>query len=363
MSKNFFDYNSTTPVCPEALKAMLPYFSDIFANPSAQTSKMSWQSQSAIKLAKSQISSLIECHGSEIIFTSGATESINWVFEDFLKRGLPVLVSDIDHDASFQKAEQTHVFKSNPDGTVNLESFKEALKDMPKGSLVSLIHAHNELGTILNLQELIPLIKEKELFVHLDSTQALGKFEFSFSDLEIDFLSCSAHKVYGPKGLGALIINKNIVSNLKPLILGGGQQNGMRSGTLNTPLIVGFGKACEVAQKSMASDITHYSELKKIFLDEIKDCNHKLNGDVENSLVNTVNVSFFDWTSLAPLYLELLPFSVSQSSACSTESNKKRILSSLGIPEAQTLRVSFGRGSDRDSVLNLARKILETLKK
>ncbi len=363
MSKNFFDYNSTTPVCQEALEAMLTYFSDIFANPSGQTSEMSWKSQTAIKLAKKQISGLLGCTENEIIFTSGATESINWVFEDFFQRSLPVLVSDIDHDASFQKSKQTNIFKSNPDGTVNIESFKQALSHMPKGSLVSLLYAHNELGTILNLKEIVPLIKEHGLFIHLDATQALGKVDISFSALGIDFLSCSAHKVYGPKGVGALIINKNTVPDITPLILGGGQQDGMRSGTLNTPLIVGFGKACDVAKNSMTEDIAHYAKLKDLFLSEIKNCNHKVNGDTQNSLINTLNISFFDWTSFAPLYLELLPFSVSQSSACSTESNKKRILSSLAIPEAQTLRISFGRGSDEDSVVRLARKILETLRK
>lgn len=361
MSKAFFDYNSTTPVCPEALKAMLPYFSEIFANPSGQTSEMSWQSQSAIKLAKKQISSLLGCNDAEIIFTSGATESINWVFQDFFERGLPVLVSDIDHDAAFQKAKKTNIFESNQDGSPNLESFKSAISKMPEGSLVSLIYAHNELGTILDLEQLIPMIKKHKLFVHLDATQALGKFDFSFSQLDIDFLSCSAHKIYGPKGIGTLVINQKTISSIKPFIYGGGQQDGLRSGTLNTPLIVGFGKACEVAKKNTLQDQEHYAHLTNTFLNEIKDINYTLNGNLERSLLNTINITFHDWKNLTPLFLELLPYSVSQSSACSAKDNKKRILNSLNIPAAQTLRISFGRNSEEEHVVGLAQKIKSTL--
>lgn len=370
MSKTFFDYNSTTPVCDEALKAMLPYFSEVFANPSGQTSEMSWQSQSAIKGSKRQIASLIGCDSSEIIFTSGATESINWVFDDFFKRGLPVLVSDIDHDAGFQKANHKKntefIFSSNTDGSVDIKSFKSALLKMPEGSLVSLIYAHNELGTILNLEELVSLIKSdfkgKKLFIHIDATQALGKFNFSFKELNVDFLSCSAHKVYGPKGVGALVINKNTVSSISPFIYGGGQQDGLRSGTLNTPLIVGFGKSCEVALKKIDEDKTHYLKLRDLFLSELKGLNFNINGDLERMLTNTINITFNDWSSLAPLFLELLPYSVSQSSACSTESNKKRILSRLDIPEAQTLRISFGRDSDEENTKGLAQRIKSALK-
>ncbi len=361
MSKKFFDYNSTTPVCPEALKAMLPYFSNIFANPSGQTSKMSWQSQAAIKIAKQQISSLIDCKNEEIIFTSGATESINWLFEDFFKKNLPVLISNIDHDASFQKSQQTNIFQSNTNGSVNMESLNKALLQMPKGSLVSLIYAHNELGTILDLKTLVPLIKQHDLFVHIDATQALGKFKFSFAKLNIDFLSCSAHKLYGPKGVGALIINQNSTPSIRPLIVGGGQQNNLRSGTLNTPLIVGFGKSCEVAKKNIVADTKHYSSLKKLFLSKIKNTNHKLNGDLKNSLANTINITFFHWSSATPLYLKLLPFSVSQSSACSTEGTKNRVLNNLNILQAQTLRISFGRTTQKESTLALAEKIIATL--
>ncbi len=372
MSKTFFDYNSTTPVCPEALNAMLPYFSEVFANPSGQTSEMSWQSQSAIKASKKQIASLIGCSDSEITFTSGATESINWVFEDFQKRGLPILISDIDHDASFQKALQgkdncgDFIFTSNTDGSVNLEDFSKKLLNLPEGALVSLLYAHNELGTILNLEEITSLVKEKfkqkKLLIHVDATQALGKFKFNFRKLKIDFLSCSAHKVYGPKGVGALVVNKDTISSISPFICGGGQQDGLRSGTLNTPLIVGFGKACEIASLKTSEDKAHYLKLKKLFLDEIKDLDFKLNGDLECSLANTINITFGGWKNLAPLFLELLPYSVSQSSACSTESNKKRILSSLDIPEAQTLRISFGRTSDEEAVSGLAQKIKSTLR-
>lgn len=362
MSKNFFDYNSTTPVCPEALEAMLPYFSDVFANPSGQTSQMSWKSQAAIKTAKKEVASLLGCSFDEITFTSGATESITWVFEDFMKNNKNVLVSNIDHDAAYEKAKGQVTFRSNLDGSPDIEDFSLKLKNLEKGSLVSFISAHNELGTIIELEPLIKQAKENGHFVHLDATQALGKFDFNFKNLNADFLSCSAHKVYGPKGIGTLVINKSSVSSIDPLIYGGGQQDGLRSGTINTPLIVGFGKACQVAKPRIQKDQEHYKILRTIFLDSLKGLDFTLNGS-QNSLLNTINITFHDWKSLAPLYLELLPFSVSQSSACSSEDNKKRILSALNIPEAQTIRVSFGRASTEENTKELAQKILSTVLK
>lgn len=364
MKSVFFDYNSTTPVAPEALEAMLPYFSDVFANPSGQTSEMSWQSQTAIKKAKEQISNLIKCKPHEITFTSGATESINWVFDCFMKQQKHIFISKVDHDAAFQKVSDYELrlhFTSNKDGSVDLDSFKEGLKELAPGSLISLIWAHNELGTILDLEPLVSEAKKQNHFVHIDATQSLGKIDVDFAGLELDFLSCSAHKLYGPKGVGALVINSKTVTGLKPLIAGGGQQSGMRSGTLNTPLIIGFGEASEIAQTRLLEDQKHFKSLKEAFLKEIEELKFTQNGDLENSLSNTINITFHDWKSLAPFHLELLPFSVSQSSACSSESNKKRILSSLNIPETGTLRISFGRASDAQNTAALAQKIKEAL--
>lgn len=364
MKSVFFDYNSTTPVAPEALEAMLPYFSDVFANPSGQTSEMSWQSQTAIKKANLQISELIKCQPHEIIFTSGATESINWVFECFMNQQKHIFISKVDHDAAFQKVydyEMRLHFTSNTDGSVDLESFKTGLKELKPGSLVSLIWAHNELGTILDLKPLIEEAKKLGHFTHVDATQALGKIDVDFSGLGLDFLSCSAHKLYGPKGVGSLVVNSKTVTGLKPLIAGGGQQSGLRSGTLNTPLIVGFGKAAEIAQNKLSEDQRHFKSLKETFLNEIKGLKFTQNGDLKNSLLNTINITFHDWKSLAPFHLELLPFSVSQSSACSSENNKKRILSCLDIPETGTLRISFGRASSAKNVTALAQKIKEAL--
>jgi cysteine desulfurase len=343
---------------------MLPYFSDVFANPSGQTSEMSWQSQSAIKKAKGQISKFIKCRANEITFTSGATESINWVFDCFMNQQKHIFISKIDHDAAFQKVSDYELrlhFKSNANGSVEMESFKKGLKELKRGSLISLIWAHNELGTVLNLKPLIDEAKKYGHFTHVDATQTLGKLDVNFSDLGLDFLSCSAHKFYGPKGIGALIVNSKTITGLKPMIAGGGQQSGMRSGTLNTPLIVGFGEAAEIAQNQLTQDQKHFTHLKEAFLNEVKDLNFTQNGDINNSLLNTINITFHDWKSMAPFHLELLPFAVSQSSACSTESNKKRILSSLNIPEAGTLRISFGRYSDIENTVALAQKIKDAL--
>lgn len=365
MSTFFFDYNSTTPVDPEALEDMLPFFSDVFANPSGQTSEMSWKAQSAIKASHLQISKLLGCKPQEITFTSGATESINWVLETFIRDKKSILLSEIEHDACFQKANEYELslfFKSHQDGSADIDSLKSQVEQVPSGSLVNFIWAHNELGTILEVEDCIEIAKKAGHFVHLDATQALGKIEIDFKKLGADFLSCSAHKVYGPKGIGALVINSSTVSGMKPLIAGGGQQNGLRSGTLNPPLIVGFGKACEIALNRLAKDQEHYKGLREVFLNEIEGLNYKLNGSQSKYLTNTLNISLIDWKSPSPLFMELMPFSVSQSSACSTESNKKRILSALGIPEAQTIRISFGRQTTPKDCMALADKVKSTLR-
>ncbi len=368
MSENFFDYNSTTPVCKEALEAMLPYFSECFANPSAQTSAMSLKSKAAIDRAQEEVADFIGCKSHEIVFTSGATESINWVFEEFLSLKKNVLVSEIDHDASYEKVQSAQnslaiFFKANKLGQVDLESFKKACTRAKPKSLVNLMYAHNELGTLLNLKELISIAKEHSLFVHIDATQALGKTPFSFKNSEADFLSCSAHKFYGPKGVGTLVINSKTAS-LTSLIKGGGQQNNLRSGTLNTPLIVGFGAAAKLAKESLQKDMTHYESLKNLFFDQIKGLNYNLNSDNENSLKNTINITFNDWNSPSPLYLELTPFAVSQGSACSSGSGASRVLSSIGQHKlSSTIRISFGRGSKAENTTLLAKRILSLLSK
>lgn len=343
---------------------MLPYFSEIFANPSGQTSDLSWKAQSAIKQAKSQISQLLGCKSGEITFTSGATESINWVQDSFIQAKKHILLSEIEHDACFMKVndyELSLFFKSENDGTVDFESLKSQAAKAAKGSLINFIWGHNELGTILDIKKCIEISKNAGHFVHLDATQALGKFSIDFKSLGADFLSCSAHKLYGPKGIGALVINSSTVSGMKPLISGGGQQNGLRSGTLNSPLIVGFGKASETALEKLEADREHFKSLRASFINEISSLDFKLNGSQTSYLLNTVNISLFDWKSPSALFLELIPFSVSQSSACSTESDKKRILSTLGIPEACTIRISFGRSTTSEDCKGLADKIKSVL--
>lgn len=239
-SFNFFDYNSTTPVAKEVLEKMLPYFSDVFANPSGQTSPMSWQSQSAINKAKKQIADTINCDPDEVYFTSGATESINWVLKNFMDESHPIFISPLDHDASFVTSKE---YKNT--NYFDPLSFTPALKP----SLYSFILVNNETGQILDLKNNDSLKKEKH-FIHIDATQAIGKIKVDFKSLNADFLSLSAHKFYGPKGIGALIIKKKTITNFKPFIFGGGQQSGLRSGTLNTPLIVGMGAAAELALKN-----------------------------------------------------------------------------------------------------------------
>lgn len=359
----YFDFNATTPLAPDALEAMLPYFSEIFANPSGQSSEMSWQSQSAIKESKYKISNFLDCKENEIYFTSGATESINWLFYNFRRKH--ILVSEIDHDASYICAKNHKgglFFESQANGQIDEINFLDKLNLMKPGSLVSFLLAHNEVGTLLDYKHFIKEIKKRKLFLHLDVTQALGKIDFSFCQSQADFISLSAHKVYGPKGIGCLVVNRSNISDLEPFILGGGQQGAMRSGTLNTPLIVGMAKAFEIAKKRQTEDIKHYKNLKKEFLSFLSGkVNFYLNGDPSRSLPNTLNITFKDWNAPRPFYLELLPFSTSAASACSSEKAGSRVLQTLKIPNLSTIRISFGRTNEIQEVLELAKKAISAL--
>lgn len=364
MEEVYLDYNATTPVATEVLNEMMPFFTANYANPSSDFSQMSLKSQSAIKLAQSRILNCLEARHHGLIFTSGATESINLSLFQFKRTKASIFVSKIDHDASvayLKDYPNTFEIPTNKEGEIQAEELIDDAKKAPKGSLFSFILAHNELGTVLELEEVNKEIKKMGHFIHIDATQAIGKIEVSAEKLYADFLSFSGHKVYAPKGVGGLIFNSKTVSEITPLIIGGGQQNGLRGGTLNTPFIAGLGKAFDIAKKRIFDDSKHYENLRDTFLESIKSLNFTINGSKNSYLKNTLNLTFNDWSSYSPLALKLSPFIVSQASACSTGKAAPRVLNQLNIPAEKTIRVSFGRYTTKDDVLGLAKKLKESL--
>ncbi|MGZ3781698.1 MAG: cysteine desulfurase family protein, partial [Pseudobdellovibrionaceae bacterium] len=255
-NKNIYlDYNATTPVDPQVFQAMEPYFKEYFGNPASAIHQWGWMAENAVSKARSQVASLIGAKTSEVIFTAGATESNNWcvfgliskIREENPKEPIHFITSCIEHSSvmkSMQEAQKMGVevdfLPVNKFGQVELDAVRKAIK--PHTKLMSFIWVNNEIGTINPIPEIAKLAKEHQIYLHTDATQAAGKIPLNVTEMGIDLMSFSAHKIYGPKGVGALYIrSKDPKVQINPLIYGGGQEKGLRSGTLNVPAIVGFG--------------------------------------------------------------------------------------------------------------------------
>jgi len=367
MKNVYLDYNATTPCDESVLQAMLPYFSSEFGNASSVNYEQGWKSDLAIKKSKQQVAQLLKCKLNEIYFTSGATESNNWILQNFFsynnQNELAHIISSNAEHASVKKILEFGQINNfcevtflpvNRYGFINPEDLKKSIKANTK--LASFIYLNNELGTLNPVLEIGKICRENKIYFHTDATQAVGKLKIDFSSLPIDALSFSAHKIYGPKGIGALIKkSSNPYLDLKPLFHGGDQQNGLRAGTYNTSSIVGLGQACELAYKKIDDAFMFYSKLNEFFLTELKDCEIQFihNGlNNENYFPSTLNLTFLnlDLPSVIP------NLAVSQGSACSTQKTEySYVLEAIGLTEQQaknTLRFSFGRLTTKEDLQN-----------
>jgi len=364
MNEVYFDFNATTPTDPLVFKEMAPYFTEVFANPSSSSSLGALKAQSAIKISKKRISKALECTENEIYFTSGATESVNWVLNEFKNQKQKIFYSPLDHDATIaclKNYEHIKALSFNKLGEFDYEELTNLAKSAPSGSLFTFLLAHNELGTLLETK-IIKTLKNSGHYVHLDATQAVGKIEVNFNELSCDFLSFSGHKLYGPKGIGGLLINSKTITEMKAFIFGGGQQSDLRSGTLNTPGIVGLGKACELAHENLKKNQNHFKKMKSFFIKNISNLDYTLNAPLENSLSNTINISINNWSSFKPLSESLKPYIVSQSSACSSGKSGSRVLNLLNVEPNKTIRISFGKDSSIEDVEGLVKALLQSSK-
>jgi cysteine desulfurase len=301
----YMDYQATTPVDPRVLEAMLPYFTDIFGNAASRTHGFGWEAESAVERGRQQIADLIGAKAKEIIFTSGATESdnlaIRGVVDFYREKGNHVVTQTTEHKAVLDtcraleregKAEVTYL-PVDATGRVDPDDVRKAITD--RTVLVSIMYANNEIGTVQPIEEIGRVTRERGVFFHCDAVQAAGKLPLDVDGLHLDLASLSAHKMYGPKGVGALYVrSKGPRVRLTPMIYGGGHERGMRSGTLNVPGIVGFGAACELSARSMADESQRTLALRErmrtaLFeqLDEIY-----LNGHPVHRLPGNLNVSF-----------------------------------------------------------------------
>ncbi len=374
----YLDYQATTPVDPEVLKSMLPYFSDVFGNAASRNHEFGWTAESAVELARKQIAKLIGASEREIIFTSGATESNNLaiagVAEMYQEKGKHLITTSIEHKAVLdtchsleKKGFEITFLPVNHYGQVDPEAVRRAMT--PQTVLVSTIWANNEIGTLNPIHEIAQLCKEKNVLFHTDAVQAAGKVPIQVESMGIDLLSITAHKIYGPKGVGALYVRrKNPRVRLSPFIHGGGHERGMRSGTLNVPGIVGFGKAAELAQKLMSEETVRIKKLRDQLwngiqsqLDEVY-----LNGHPIERLPNNLNVSFA-YVEGESLMMGMKELAVSSGSACTSASlEPSYVLKGIGVGDdlAHTsIRFGLGRFTTQEEIDFALQKVVETVKK
>lgn len=280
----YLDYNATTPVDPQVFLAMEPYFKIHFGNPASAGHHWGWAAENAVNKARAQVASLIGAKPSEITFTGGATESNNWVIFGLISKireenpyePIHIITSCVEH-SSIMKAlpvaqkmgVEVDFLPVNRFGQIEIETLRAAIK--PHTKLISLIWVNNEIGTINPLQEVAALAKENKIYLHTDATQAVGKIPVNVTETGIDLMSFSGHKIYGPKGIGAMYIrSKDPKVQINPLIYGGGQEKGLRSGTLNVPGIVGLGMAAEICQQNLPMESVRMTELRKLLWQKLQ---------------------------------------------------------------------------------------------
>jgi len=375
----YLDNNATTPVDERVLEAMLPYFNQVYGN-AASNHKFGLEVKGAVKTAREQISSLLGCDRNEIIFTSGATEAINLgikgVAESYKDKGKHIITVATEHSAVLDTCKyleksdfEVTYLPVEQDGLLDIQEVEKALR--PDTILVSVMYVNNETGVIQPIEEIANLAHKHGALFMTDATQAVGKIPINVQKMNIDLLSFSGHKFYGPKGIGALYVQRRGRQrvNLSPLIHGGGHEKGMRSGTLNVPGIVGLGKACEVAFQEMAENEKHIREMRDYLETELlKMDGIRVNGNREKRLYNVSNM-LFEGVDADAIMLGMENVMVSTGSACTSDKvEPSHVLLAMGLSEEDafsSLRFSFSnkiRKYDLNYLFKLLREIIPNIR-
>ena len=363
MKRIYLDHAATTPTHPEVVEAMLPYFTDAFGNPSSPHS-LGQEAKAAVEEARDKIAHLIGVQSEEIIFTSGGTEADNFAIQGVAyasqHKGNHIITTSIEHHAVLEPCKflERQGFKVtylpvDKSGLVDPEEIKKAITN--KTILISVMHANNEVGTIEPIVEIGKIAKEKEIYFHTDAVQTVGHIPMNVDEFEVDLLAMSAHKLYGPKGVGALYVRQG--TRITPFMHGGGQERGRRASTENVPAIVGFGTAAEIAQREIDKEVESLIPLRDKFIQGLFEriAQIHLNGHPWQRLPNNVNVSieFVEGESLL-ISLDLEGIVASSGSACSSDAlEPSHVLLALGLPgelARGSLRFSLGRGTTEEEV-------------
>jgi cysteine desulfurase len=360
----YMDYQATTPMDSRVVAKMLPYFTEKFGNPHSRSHAFGWEAEEAVNIARGHIASLINTSEKEIIFTSGATESNNIALKGvarFYKDQKNHIITVVtEHKCVLDSCRQLEqegfevtYLPVQKNGIIDLDVLRAAIKDST--SLVSVMAVNNEIGVIQPLAEIGKICREKGVFFHTDAAQAYGKIPLDVEAMNIDLMSISGHKIYGPKGVGALYVRRRPRVRLEPIISGGGQERGMRSGTLATPLCVGLGEAARIAKEEMGKDIEHVQRLSNKFLKEVMEAipDVYLNGDREKRYPGNINLSFA-YIEGESMIMAIKDLAVSSGSACTSASlEPSYVLRALGVNEElahTSIRFGIGRFTTEEEV-------------
>ena len=375
----YLDNHSTTPMDPRVLESMLPYFTEKFGNAASRNHAFGWDAEEGVETARKQIAKLIHADAKEIVFTSGATESNNLalkgVVEMYHEKGDHIITSSTEHRAVLDTAKALEAKRGvkvtylpvDKFGMVNPEDVRNAITD--KTILISVMFANNEIGTINPVKAIGKIAKEKGILFHCDATQGVGKVPIDVQDMGIDLMSFSAHKIYGPKGVGALYVRKkNPRVRIAAQMDGGGHERGMRSGTLPVPLIVGFGKACELCEQEMAADAARLSVMRDRLHATITKALEDvyLNGHPTERLPHNLNISFA-YVEGESLLMGCKEIALSSGSACTSATlEPSYVLRALGVGAElahSSIRFGLGRFTLDEEVDYAGKRIIEVVTK
>jgi cysteine desulfurase len=372
----YLDNHATTPADPRVVDAMLPYFTEKFGNAASRNHEFGWKAEEAVENARGQIARLINATPKEIVFTSGATESTNLaikgVAEMYREKGKHIITQVTEHKATLDTCKRLEKYgyevtylPVEKDGRINLDDLRRAIT--PQTILISIMYANNEIGVVQPIAEIGKIAKEKGVFFHVDAVQAVGKIPVDVQKDGIDLMSISAHKIYGPKGVGALYVRrKNPRVQLSAIIDGGGHERGMRSGTLNVTGIIGLGKACEICQNEMAAEGAKLFKMRERLRESIMSRLDEtfINGSMEHRLPHNINISFA-YVEGESLLMGINDIAVSSGSACTSATlEPSYVLKALGVGEdlAHTsIRFGVGRFNTDEEIDYVADRVVETV--
>lgn len=374
----YFDYAATTPVDPRVAEKMMQYMTldGVFGNPASRSHMFGWQADEAVEQAREQVAALINADAKEIVWTSGATESDNLAIKGAARfnerRGKHIITCKTEHKAVLDTCRQLEregfevtYLDPEPNGLINLETFKAALR--PDTTVVSIMHVNNETGVIQDIATLGELCRANKTVFHVDAAQSAGKVPIDLDVLKVDLMSFSAHKVYGPKGIGALYVRRKPRVRIEAQMHGGGHERGMRSGTLPTHQIVGMGEAFRLAKAEMNTETDRIRMLRNRLWDGLKDIEEVyVNGDLEHRVAGILNVSF-NYVEGESLMMSLKDLAMSSGSACTSASlEPSYVLRALGRSDElahSSLRLSMGRFTTVEDIDYVIARIHEAVDK